>query len=77
LDKWERPALFNVLQKAGNVEREEMYRAFNMGIGMVLAVSENENEDIINRLNSLGEQAWTIGEITACSEGSECVQLVE
>ena len=76
LGTWERPALFGVLQEAGNVERDEMYRALNMGIGMVLAVAENEVEDIIDRLNGLGDQAWVIGEITACPEGSECVQLV-
>ena len=77
LNTWERPVLFNVLQDAGNVERDEMYRAFNMGIGMVLAVPENEAEDIIDRLNGLGDHARTIGEITACPEGSECVRLVE
>ena len=77
LNTWERPVLFNVLQEAGNVERDEMYRAFNMGIGMVLAVQENEAEDIIDRLNGLGDHARTIGEITACPEGSECVRLVE
>jgi phosphoribosylformylglycinamidine cyclo-ligase len=77
LNTWERPVLFNVLQEAGNVERDEMYRAFNMGIGMVLAVPEHEAEDIIDRLNGLGDHARTIGEITACPEGSECVRLVE
>jgi phosphoribosylformylglycinamidine cyclo-ligase len=77
LKSWERPALFNVLQEAGNVERDEMYRAFNMGIGMVLIVADNDAEDIIDRLKGLGDQAWIIGEITACTEGSECVHLVE
>ena len=77
LDRWKRPVLFDVLQDAGNVERDEMYRAFNMGIGMVLAVAENDVEDIIDRLKGLGDQAWAIGEITACPEGSECVQLVQ
>jgi phosphoribosylformylglycinamidine cyclo-ligase len=77
LGSWKRPALFDVLQEAGNVEREEMYRAFNMGIGMVLAVADNVVEDIIDRLKGLGDQAWTIGEITACPEGSERVHLVE
>jgi len=76
LDRWERPVLFDVLRDAGNVERDEMYRAFNMGIGMVLAVAENDVEDIIDRLKGLGDQAWAIGEITACPEGSERVQLV-
>jgi phosphoribosylformylglycinamidine cyclo-ligase len=77
LDTWERPSLFNILQEAGNVERDEMYRAFNMGIGMVLAVTDNDAEDIIDRLKGLGDQAWTIGEIIACTEGLECVHLVE
>jgi phosphoribosylformylglycinamidine cyclo-ligase len=77
LKNWERPAMFNILQEAGNVERDEMYRAFNMGIGMLLAVDENTVEDIIDRLKGLGDQAWEVGEITACPEGSECVHLVE
>jgi phosphoribosylformylglycinamidine cyclo-ligase len=48
-----------------------------MGIGMVLAVAENDAEDIIDRLKGLGDHAWAIGEITACPEGSECVYLEE
>jgi phosphoribosylformylglycinamidine cyclo-ligase len=77
LSRWERPLLFDILRDAGNVERDEMYRTFNMGIGMVLAVAEQDVEDMIDRLNGLGERAWLIGEITACAEGSECVELVE
>jgi phosphoribosylformylglycinamidine cyclo-ligase len=77
LDTWDRPALFDILREAGNVDRDEMYRAFNMGIGMVLAVPENEAEDIIDRLNGLGESARLIGEITVCPEGAESVRLVE
>ena len=74
---WERQNLFTVLQEAGNVERDEMYRTFNMGIGMVLAVSENQAEDVIDRLKGLGESAWVIGEIAACDVGKERVELVE
>jgi phosphoribosylformylglycinamidine cyclo-ligase len=77
LKSWDRPPLFNILRAAGNVERNEMYRTFNMGIGMVLAVADHEEEDILNRLNGLGEKAWSIGSIGACPEGSECVKLVE
>ncbi len=76
LNRWERPVLFDTLRDAGNVERDEMYRTFNMGIGMVLAVSENQAEEIIDRLKGLNEQAWCIGEIVACPVGSECVELV-
>ena len=77
LSSWERPILFNVLQEAGNVERDEMYRTFNMGIGMVLVVDEHEAEDMIYRLIGLDEKAWIIGEITASPDGKECVELVE
>ncbi|HPX60338.1 MAG TPA: phosphoribosylformylglycinamidine cyclo-ligase [Deltaproteobacteria bacterium] len=77
LNSWQRPVIFNVLQEAGNVDRNEMYRAFNMGIGMVLVVPENDTEDMIDRLNGMGENACLIGEIATCEPGSECVELVE
>ena len=77
MNRWERPALFDILRDAGNVERDEMYRTFNMGIGMVLAVAENQAEDVIYRLQGLNEQAWIIGEVTACTAGSERVELLE
>jgi len=77
ISRWERPAIFDVLHCAGNMERDEMYRTFNMGIGMVLVVSENDVEDMLDRLNGLGEKAWRIGEVSACPEGSEHVRLVE
>ncbi len=76
-NSWQLPNLFTVLQKAGNVERDEMYRTFNMGIGMVLVVAENQAEEIIDRLKGLGESAWIIGDIAACEDGNECVELVE
>jgi phosphoribosylformylglycinamidine cyclo-ligase len=77
LDRWERQPIFDILRDAGNVERDEMYRTFNMGIGMVVAVAEQESEDIVYRLKGLGEQAWVIGDIAICKDGGECVELVE
>lgn len=73
---WDTPAVFDVLRDAGNVARDEMYRTFNMGIGLVLVVAEQDAEQIICSLTDLGEKAWHIGTITACPEGSECVQLI-
>lgn len=77
LSSWQSPVIFDVLKEAGNVERDEMYRTFNMGIGMVLAVAEHDAEDMIYRLNGLGEKAWIIGEVTSCTEGTEPVELVD
>ncbi len=77
INSWAHSNFFNVLQKAGNVERDEMYRTFNMGIGMVLAVAANQAEEIIYRLKGLGDTAWVIGDIAICSTGEERVVLVE
>lgn len=77
LPSWERPVIFDVMRDAGNVELSEMYRTFNMGIGMVLVVAEKDTEDMIDRLHGLGEQAWVIGEINSCEKGTESVDLAE
>ena len=42
---WEWPELFQLLQREGNVERFEMYRTFNCGVGMVIAVDANDAEN--------------------------------
>jgi phosphoribosylformylglycinamidine cyclo-ligase len=39
-NSWRVPRIFEILQKNGNVDREEMYQVFNMGIGMVAIVAE-------------------------------------
>ena len=75
LDSWERPPVFSLLEEAGKVEQFEMYRTFNMGIGMVLAVSEQDVEDILARLHGLGETAWLIGEVLSRTEDEEQVEL--
>ncbi len=77
INSWAHSNFFSVLQKAGNVEQGEMYRTFNMGIGMVLAVAANQAEEIIDRLKGLGDTAWVIGDITLCRIGEERVVLVE
>jgi len=40
-----------------------MYMTFNMGIGFILVVNKSDVEDIVNKLNSLGEKAFIIGQI--------------
>jgi phosphoribosylaminoimidazole synthetase len=62
-NSWTRPAIFDYLQKLGNVTPEEMQRTFNCGIGMVLVVEKNDAEDIKNILQQAGEEAFVIGEL--------------
>ena len=61
---WQRPEVFKWLQKTGGVAELEMQRAFNCGIGMVLAVKPHDMMSVIERLEASGEQAWVIGQLT-------------
>ena len=73
---WDMPLIFKVLQQGGNIENAELYRTFNCGIGMVLAVPAADAVEILDRLRALGETAMIIGEISHCEAGKECVELV-
>ena len=61
---WEMPAVFRLLQKWGNVDWAEMYRTFNMGIGMVLIASEEVAARIEARLDAQHEAVFRIGRVT-------------
>lgn len=69
---WEVPGVFEVLQREGGVERKEMFRAFNMGVGMVAVVERREADAVIEALGAAGEKAWLIGEVVP---GSRSVVL--
>jgi phosphoribosylformylglycinamidine cyclo-ligase len=60
---WQWPAIFNWLQKAGNVSRHEMYRTFNCGVGLIIAIPKPLVDKTIALLNNHGETAWLLGEI--------------
>jgi len=62
---WQWPEVFNWLQTAGNVERHEMYRTFNRGVGMIIALPAPEVDKALALLNANGENAWKIGIIKA------------
>ncbi len=66
---WPVPAVFQWLQKVGEVEQSEMDQVFNMGIGLVLVVSPHFVESIQQQLSDLGEQHWLLGEIVAGEHG--------
>jgi phosphoribosylformylglycinamidine cyclo-ligase len=73
---WEMPAIFKVLQQGGNIADAELYRTFNCGIGMVLAVPTAEAAEVLHRLKALGETAMIIGDIARCEPGKESAELV-
>ncbi len=72
---WPRPALFNWLQTAGELDEAEMRRTFNCGIGMVLVVPAAAAELASATLRAAGETVLEIGQIQARAPGAPAVQL--
>jgi phosphoribosylformylglycinamidine cyclo-ligase len=66
---WEIPNLFLQLEKAGGVARPEMYRTFNMGVGMVVFASAAEAGAILESATRSGVRAWQLGHV-ASGDGS-------
>jgi phosphoribosylformylglycinamidine cyclo-ligase len=64
---WQVPALFRLIQQAGNVPDDEMFRTFNMGIGMVVVVSPGDLHEVEHSLERRGETSILIGTVV---EGS-------
>jgi phosphoribosylformylglycinamidine cyclo-ligase len=60
---WQWPALFTWMMETANIERSEMYRTFNCGVGMILVVDQADVEQSIKLLGEAGETAFVIGEI--------------
>lgn len=72
---WEEPELFRWLARAGNVERREMYRTFNCGIGMVVCVPQADCDRALAFLRDQGETAWRLGKVESREAGAEQVHL--
>jgi phosphoribosylformylglycinamidine cyclo-ligase len=64
---WDTPNLFRVLAQEGAVDGDEMFRAFNMGVGMVVISGTAESADIQEHVRAQGVPAWTMGVVTTGS----------
>jgi len=73
LGSWAIPELWTLIQKNGNIESVEMYRVFNMGIGMI-AIVDKESVAEIQKL--IGEKTFIIGELVELVEGNKKVELI-
>ncbi|MGD2174944.1 MAG: phosphoribosylformylglycinamidine cyclo-ligase [Candidatus Brocadiaceae bacterium] len=60
---WQRPPIFDLVRQLGEVPLEDMYRTFNMGVGMVLIVSPYYTDSVLRQLRREGERATVIGEV--------------
>ena len=73
LDTFSRPAIFDLIQKRGDIPQRDMYNTFNMGIGMILALPAAQAEQALALLKETGETAWQIGEVVPGEDGVELI----
>lgn len=72
---WEWPLVFNWLQHNGNVTTKEMYRTFNCGVGLIIAMPNEQAERAVTLLREHGEDAWVIGQVAARSGDEAQVEI--
>ncbi|MEH7251684.1 phosphoribosylformylglycinamidine cyclo-ligase [Neobacillus niacini] len=61
---WDIPPIFNLLSTVGQIDQQEMYNIFNMGIGMVIAIEKESAADLMAHLRQFGETPFEIGVVT-------------
>ena len=71
---WPVPPIFEVMSRLGQVDRDEMYRVFNMGIGLILVVPSDAVDRVLTRAAELGDRAFRIGEMVTAGEGDPEVE---
>lgn len=75
-DSWQWPVVFNWLMEKGNISQFEMYRTFNCGVGMVVALPADKVDSALTLLNAEGENAWLIGSIAKRNGEEEQVEIL-
>jgi phosphoribosylformylglycinamidine cyclo-ligase len=73
---WPRPPIFDLIQHHGEISESELFRVFNCGIGMVVVLAPQQADDVIERLQGLGERAYRIGRVQRCADGESPLRLV-
>ena len=68
--EWRVPRLFRVLQELGRVEEAEMFRTFNMGVGLVLVLPAETADYALKLLARAGEEPLALGEVVAAESGT-------
>jgi phosphoribosylformylglycinamidine cyclo-ligase len=63
LSSWKTPNVFRVLMDAGSVEPAEMYRTFNMGVGMVVICAPSDQKAVLSAASAAGVAGWKIGSL--------------
>lgn len=70
-NSWDRPAIFSLIQDEGNVPEADMRRTFNLGVGFVVIVREADVDQVVERLEAMGETPLRIGHVKGATEDAE------
>ena len=73
LGRWPVPSIFQILQQKGQIDSEEMFAIFNMGIGMIVVISKSDLQTALSFLKRVNQSAFVIGEVL---EGDQKVVYV-
>ena len=66
---WRIPSVFKKIQSKGRISDHEMFRTFNMGVGMAVILSPQSVTRALHRMDEMGLKAWVIGEVTEGDDG--------
>jgi phosphoribosylformylglycinamidine cyclo-ligase len=75
-NSWDIPPVFTIMKNMGNIDDSEMYRVFNMGIGMMVIAPEKVAAEVIERLDKFGEKAYAIGFIEKRDKEQSSVSFI-
>ena len=70
-NSWEKPAIFKLIESFNAVDERELHKSFNMGVGLVLIVNNENAQEIVDYINTTDESAYIIGEVVDTHEGVE------
>ncbi|MBI4535775.1 MAG: phosphoribosylformylglycinamidine cyclo-ligase [Ignavibacteriae bacterium] len=62
---WDRPRIFQLIQRAGDIPEEDMRRTFNLGIGLIVIVPRKRGEEVMRFLGKKGERCVLVGEVVS------------
>ena len=73
---WPIPPIFQIIQKIGHISQDEMYRVFNMGIGLVVVVPRADVDNVIAHAKSFDIEGYVIGEVGERTEEDPAIRYV-
>ena len=73
---WTPPPVFQYMQEAGNISKGDMLRTFNNGLGLVIVVSEEDCNEVLLRLNGMGETAYHIGSVEERGDKDPAIEFI-